>query len=539
MEGIIETGLDAVLVINGELKVYRSNAGSISLRNDVSYELIRESGEKLSLASIAEGVETEECISPASMRVVLTSPYGNPLPIFFYLTNSIFVVSRRIKYIRLIISDLGIEEKVSNVGALSAVIFDGPIGEYTYFDNLYKAPMASVLDVDIKRGQYLKRDTWFPSFDDDQYRNTSRNDIVELAKDVILGLKDGLPKGGVLLPLTGGLDSRLLACLAASASDSDVHSYTFERGPSFETYCARKVASALGIKHAKAKLTLDCYDLFSDDVVIESGGMLSAAHVHGVYSAKKLIPADWRAYPRVFGYNGDPMTGGQSYSHNGEKMINSPRSLFDHYICGSIFKGNQDSVYELLKPTIEQIFNDFSQKISNSDYFLEYWIYTQRQNALTTHIFDYHRSGAEVYLPYLDERFCRFFTSIPHEYRLKRNLLIEASQELWPNVFSIPSTQLDTKSKIAHAAQLLKSIEDKSNKIFGKYNVIRSPFEYEHQSDMIENELNKKVNDSLSFAAKEIFPSFEFATNISRPLWKTSNAPECFRLISLNTLFSH
>lgn len=468
--------------------------------------------------------------------MIIETPIGNPTPLFFYTNSNIVIISRQIKTIIEVLQAKDITISESHAGVISSFIFDGAIGDLTCYENIFKAPMGAMIQIDAKTSNYKKTLLWHPEYESEKYVNQSKSEIITQAKDVFAQLSCEFHDEPSVLPLTGGLDSRLLACVAEQSIDSPIYSYTFQKKWSYETYCAAKVAKSLSIEHYVANLDSHCYDGFADAVVKNSCGLISPMHVHGIYSSSQLLPPHLKKLTRIFGYYGDPISGGQTHlpGHN----INSPEALLDNYLANSILKHHRKEIQDLLLPHIQPIFDEFKSVIKDPDYFWEYWKLTQRQNSLITHLFDYHRHEAKISQPFLNRQYCDFFTRIPHKNRIDRQLYMEVGKEVWPKQFKLPTNHLHHVFGMETIRKVSNRLHDLSAKLLGHYTIFTSPFIYENHSRTLQYELPDKLNRAYQFTKENILANYDIPQSIEFPLWKSTSPNECFRFMTYSKLFS-
>src|SRR5690606_39030787 len=152
----------------------------------------------------------------------------------------------------------------------------------TLFLEVNKVQLAEVVTIDLCTKMEDRMWRWLPKIQVDG--SISDKDAQAQAEYQINNLfaKLPIPKEGLVLPITGGLDSRLLAALVRKKSKSPVYSYTFQRGWSFESWCAKKVAKRLNTEHNIFNLNQNCYRDFAPKSAKLSGGFVTGMHTHGV-----------------------------------------------------------------------------------------------------------------------------------------------------------------------------------------------------------------------------------------------------------------
>jgi hypothetical protein len=520
---------------NVELSSFLAKKETILLTPDPSGEFHVSSHESQDGTSIL--------IDAKTLDVTLSSGIGNIYPVVYYYKDNLLILARTIDsivtYLRLLKRDVP-NLNMNWVGIISSLLFDYPISDHTYYENIRKSEMGTQLVFSTDKRIIKKYVLWRPIFEREEYKSLSYDSLEKQAREILFSLKDHIPKEPCVIPLTGGYDSRLLACLYREIYKGEAISLTFQRGSSYETFCAKSIAEKLKIDHIVAELDKECYDSFANKIVRDTSGLLTPMHVHGIYSCQKYLRLEQQKYNRIFGYFGDPNTGDMTENHASQEIIRSPEALLKHYLKNSIFRNNLEYVYELLLPEIQEIFNEFVQFNPDLGYFHEYWKITQRQNNLVTHIFDYHRKACSVYEPYANKDFCDFFLGLPQEYRQERMLFIEAACKIWPEIFSLPSTHFTTgvsgkmMTFIKRASNLLQySLET----VFRNKQIFKSPFIYEQHNSLLRNDLAIKMKSAYLILRQDILSDLDLPKNYLMPI-RGGNTAEAFRILTLSALYS-
>ena len=485
---------------------------------------------------------TSIVINAKTLDVRLSSGIGNFYPIFYYFEDNLLILSSTIdsliSALKLLKRDIS---KLDIRGIISSLLFDYPITSHTYYEGIKKSEMGTQVVFLSDRKPMKKFIIWRPVFEKEEYKNLSYSSLQEKAKEVIFSLKDNIPQERCIIPLTGGYDSRLLACLLRERYKGEIISYTFQRGPSFETFCAKQIAKRLKFNYIIADLDVECYDSFADKIVRDTSGLLTPMHVHGIYACYKYLSGREQKYNRIFGYFGGSITGEMTEDHACPNIIKSPRELIEHYLKNSILRNNSERIYELLLDEIQKIFEEFAHHNSKTEYFHEYWGIVQRQNNLITRLFDYHRKDCGIYAPYAKGDFCDFFLGIPQKYRYERKLFIETGQQIWPQVFSLPSTDFNE----TFSGKMLKNIRRVSNlmqysldSIFGNQEIFKSPFIYEQHSALLRSKLAAKLKHAYSILTQDILNDLDLPENYLMPI-RGANIPEAFRVLTIAIMYKN
>lgn len=462
---------------------------------------------------------------------------GNPIPLFYgwdhrgclVLSDSCAAVWEAIHS-----SDAIQVDHLDRTGLIEAFLFDGPLADRTLLADVKKFQMGELAFVDIESQRVESQWDWLPSLQASD--EISEKDVLETAKKHILRLSKAFgERASAVLPLTGGLDSRLLAGLARHEGEMDLASYTFQRGPSLETWCAKKVAKNLDINHITVNLPAKaCYQDFARLVVRKTAGMVSGMHCHGLYSCEYSIPRGWCSFPRVFGYFGDPVTGAMTDNKATREHLDDPESILKKY-GDSIFPELVQRHRTEILADLAGSFESFKKSRSQLGTFHEFWKIQQRQSNLITHLFSYHRSeqGAEVLLPFLDQEFIEFFLGLPYDQRKDRALFKRAFKEIYPDLFGLPTIHFKHGSFLSVVETIFEKMESGFNRLSPGQECLLSPFKYEQHEKNLFNFLRSDVQKGIDIVCeiesiKERFVQF--------PVWKHSTPKEYYRLAALHYL---
>lgn len=223
----------------------------------------------------------------------------------------------------------------------------------------------------------------------------------------------------VLLPLTSGYDSRLLACLLKEFDHKNVLCATWGRKGNVEVATAKKVAETLGYKHIFIEYNTDLVSGFSKkdmflDYVRFAGHFSSMPFLQDYFAIdylkkNKIINAETVAMP---GYSGDYFAGSHLDTNSGTADFNE---LFSKIMSkySSSYPLNAKALKEI-KKHIQKSFFENEDFESWQNY--EQWDFQERQckfisNANHAWFF----FGIEIMMPLFDKEFIEFFKQVPLE----------------------------------------------------------------------------------------------------------------------------
>ena len=332
-----------------------------------------------------------------------------------------------------------------------------------------------------------------------ELKNTLKRKLESAFEVIINQLKDKT----IVVPLSAGYDSRLIAVMLNNAGFKKVVCFTYGRNNYPEIEISKRVAEKLDYEWHYIEYDDQLIIGFLKDEIFKEFYQFSANHVSMFYlqeffaikqlKTQNLIPED-----AVFisGHSGDFIAG----SHL-DGNVNSNTYL--KKVANEIFKRNFgllpfSSKYKNKKTA--EIFNSIKNSKSLPHTLYENWDLMERQakfivNSCNT----YNFFGHQHFLPFWDTELLNFFRDLPYEFKLNKRLYDEVitsgifqshelnfADELQPSAFQLKKQKLKNKIK-----KLIPG------KIHQKYRLKNDPLCYweitrEMIKDMSDNRL--KVN---------------------------------------------
>jgi len=314
-------------------------------------------------------------------------------------------------------------QKIDVVAFWEGMVYDYALQTRTMNKDVIQIPGGSRLEFDCISGQWsLKRWNYFDVPGSCDCEDKLLTVIDERLESLCRYYWSMLPDDGyILLPLSGGLDSRLLAIYFARTGDpARITAVTFgfsRRSQEFRI--ARKVCEKLGInRHLFHQLPRDRYALHSTEFWRNWQGCLSVMHSH-LYSflhehqpEKSLL---------VTGFFADPIAG-----YAAEPVLNSIPSIESstaykrlHATIEEMQLG--DKIADSIRVDISHIFDEWQQ--TNPRFgFDEYLYLSQRQSKSYSPLLQMYRSNCMVVAPYSDPDLVKLFLSAP--FNLRKDKLI-------------------------------------------------------------------------------------------------------------------
>lgn len=278
-----------------------------------------------------------------------------------------------------------------------------------------------------------------------------------LLENIFTRAKELIGDRWVVLPLTAGRDSRLIASLLKKTGFEKVHCITYGKGAdTFENIKAQQIAKVLGFEHSFiSSIPANCrYDGYTND----QEAIRYIKYICGLgssYYFAEYLPAKWiqdtfkDEKPVVIpGHNGDEIRG-ESLVH--PFLLKKDRSHLIDFLSmrdGGNCRINKDQLRYL-----RRVIKDAIDYKGNFNVIQLYELYINNEvmpKFYTNSARSWRYFDIPVFLPLLDKELCEFAFWIPSKYRWGRRLYEEATNEYF-NEYGIsfpddPDTALLIKS---------------------------------------------------------------------------------------------
>lgn len=271
----------------------------------------------------------------------------------------------------------------------------------------------------------------------------------------------------IVLPLTAGRDSRLIASLLNKAGFEKVHCITYGIGEKcFENRKAKIIAEKLGFKHTFiSSIPKDCgYLGYTEDEEIldylKYICSLSSSYYFGEYMPCKWIlenfPKD--SLPLVLpGHNGDEIRG-ESLIHP-FLLDNTKKRMIDFLTMregGNRIVSRKE--FGEIRLMIEQEMGKYPTHLDTIGSYEHYINYEVMPKFYTNSSKSWRYFGIPVFLPFLDKDLCEMIYSIPVEYRWQRRLYEEMTNEYFSEYGITFPDDTDTKKITSEASFRIKEL---------------------------------------------------------------------------------
>lgn len=253
----------------------------------------------------------------------------------------------------------------------------------------------------------------------------------------------------LVIPLSGGYDSRLVATMLRKLGYSNIITFTFGKVDNHDSIISKRVAERLGLKWFFIPYDNDSAYIWYNsverkDFSKKADGLSTIIQDRewpaiGELKKKKLIPADSLIVP---GHSGDFTSGGwiprELCSSHVTEMEFIEAILKKHYVmwnwtaCKNTLGG---FFAEKIRECIDfRLFN--MQTEADNAYEMWVWQEDQAKHVVnTTRIYDYY--GYKWWLPLWDSEYLNYWSRIPLEWRFGKKLYKESVSRLYSQVAQV------------------------------------------------------------------------------------------------------
>lgn len=313
-------------------------------------------------------------------------------------------------------------------------------GSETMYEDLFQLKAGELLFFN-KQENELKLDRYFnyyPVVKSEKSEDYYIEQLGEVIDRVFRRMIDNVAGAPIWVPLSGGLDSRLIISKLANFGYDDLHTFSYGPQRNYEAKEARRVAETIGVPWVFVKTSASrSRELFSEDDRKEywnyADGLCSMPAMNEYASLHTLRDSGQLPDCAVLinGQSGDFISGG----HVSPKLLNGCRTTKEllNAIMNKHYSIWQDLNIEKNILTIENkilstlnIKRDTEFSMEEIAAYYEQWEWQERQAKMVVNgqrLYDY--LGLRWQLPLWDAEFISFWETVPLKLRLQQSLYIK------------------------------------------------------------------------------------------------------------------
>lgn len=353
------------------------------------------------------------------------------IPLFYMKTKNSFIVSDSAYYLK-----DKINQHLNEENAAEFMVTGYVTGNETLFDDIKQIRNGEFL-IYQKNEKLLKSCCYFRFLHGDYYE-LSETRLLEMLDQTFVNtfsrLIESTSKQGkkLVVPLSGGLDSRIIVAMLKRLGINDVICVSYGRKGSRQSEISKHVAEALGYEwlfvEYTAKKWREYYNSKEADLFrIWAGNLSSLPHMQDFPTVKELkiqgrIPENSVFVPGHTGYGCDIPECCLDNSASFDSEAYLAASLKKHYnLWGWPYGQELEKIFKqrISKSTSGLEIKD-NETFANA---IEYFDFKERQaKFITNSVRVYEFFGYEWRIPLWDTELIEFFLRVPIEYRINRDL---------------------------------------------------------------------------------------------------------------------
>ena len=313
-------------------------------------------------------------------------------------------------------------------------------GDATLFNEIKAVPGNQ--EVTVRQGHWeaVSQDKIAPVLTPTAYEHADQEELEGEAIRVFMAGVERLYErtkgaGPIVLPLSGGLDSRALLCglLEVVGSASEIRTYVYGEPGARDVELSRRVAKRAGVAHQLVDMTPVTFDV---------AGMRAAARAYGanttLFSPYLVLQAHAQFDPETSywsGYFADLFAGARATLHQSTSMSQA-LLRFKHararpHELWKVLRAPNASWEQVVSPGTGHFYQDATY------YDEQVFIANHVERFTNCHNF---KQGTRYVCPFLEEDFIAFWLSIPYTWRLGKRLYRSSLYKRWPRIFDIETT---------------------------------------------------------------------------------------------------
>ena len=360
-------------------------------------------------------------------------------PIFFTKINDDFLIDHDPKNL---VNMNEFNKTIDNDAKLEVSMSGFTIGNKTIYKNLLSLKAGEIVVFKNSSYEYIQYYKYFGELANESY-DDYLNELSKITVNIFQKLLSQIGNRQIIIPLSAGNDSRLVASVLKHLGAKNVKCYSYGTPGNFEAKVAKKVAEKLGYEWKFIALTHKSEKNYYKSSEYEeylnySQTYCSVPYIQSLSTIKYLKDTNWIHKDAVFinGNSGDFISGGHiKLNSQGDCNTQNEKQRKENILTHIIEKHFSLWSYLKSKNNISQIKNNLWKEITfgcgellnkNKDHlFYEYSEFIDRQSS-------YVISGQRIYeyyhydwrLPLWDDEYISFWRKVPLDFKHKKKLYL-------------------------------------------------------------------------------------------------------------------
>lgn len=431
--------------------------------------------------------------------IVLAADRMRSYPLFYGVWENTAYVSDDAYWVK----DKAREEELDEVSKNEFLLTGYVTGGDTLYKNVKQIQPGEIIIIDFDEGGSVRVNSsrYYNFIHDNYLENLTREQLTSLHEQALckaVGRLINYARGrAIVIPLSGGYDSRLVATMLKKMNYENVITFTYGRINNSEYLVSREVAARLKYKWIFIPYDNDkAYEWYNSEERKDFnvyGDNLSTIlpdrEWPAVLELKKqnLIPGDSVFVP---GHSGDFISGGHipealfQAEASKEKLVSE--ILKKHYIMWNWEGVKEEWTRKFSEKILDCVEIKPHQKSYNAANLYEKWNWQENQiKRMVNSIKIYDFFGYDFWLPLWDYEYMNFWCCVPLKYRINKNLYDEYVVNLYSKTAQISIKEAEKRAPALESSNMFEKIRRKSmksiSKLLGKEKSLLSKEEYREE----------------------------------------------------------
>lgn len=453
------------------------------------------------------------------IKIELSCGIVRSIPLFYYLSNDEIIISDNIQIIENY-KKINYFEKSSIEDFL---IFGYALGNNTLIKDIKQIQAGEILNAKIGSNLNIKNNFLYLN-KSDEFDGVPIEELNKKYENLLYSIFDlyikNIGNRLIILPLSGGYDSRLILSMFKEFNVKNVLCFTYGLKNNYESIKAKKVADILGyniefIEYSVEK-RIELYDEILFQNFFNYASKKNSLAVTQEYIFVKQIKDKYKYLNKdiVFfpGHTGDFVSGG----HIPFELLNSTK---EKILMENIFSKHQLRRYSFNKNNVlkDYFFNIYDTSILNK---FEFFNWRERQSKFIVNAnrtYDFFDYG--WYMPFWNEKYVKFWLKMPLKYKYQKNFFDQYLENILFEKLNInfdKEERINRRKKGNRYFYLLLRNKIKNNdkiKYFYRKNIVpklKNKLEINPiGSDKIGIEIIKYINNNYFLSYKKVKDNFQ------------------------------
>jgi len=397
------------------------------------------------------------------------------IPVYYYDNDDVFIFSNLINnIIEFIPQDRRINLRVAN----EIIDFGYALYDSTIIEGVFELLYSCILTVDEVKTNIDRY--WDFSIDE-----TDRNiNVIDIQKQLANYFKKAVSRclddtQNILLPLSGGLDSRAILAEAIDHIGTDkILLYTVGKNSTQDIEIAKSISKNYGIDHALCYLSNEDDEIYNEidwkeyyhQKISQNSGLIEV--LPGDPPVDNLFNLSPFSDTIFSGYMGDPLFA--SHLNNGmlREISKFEESYSEILFSQNIVKSNlNDEVDTHYSSPPNYLINKLKQYHSFAALSMHWDFSVRQQKYIKYGQITKYRNRLKAQAPFIDSELFNFICNdIPFKYKLNEQIYVDMLLQEYPKLFeNIPTTySAGLKINEGKIKKLVNRVGSKVNKVTGK-----------------------------------------------------------------------